>query len=180
MAEVDRPQSELEIYERLTAGFTGSLVRHARQIPEDKWNWSFSERTPTAREICEHAFMWLWCDRQQMTEDDISRHRPVPNLPSDRDSMIRLLEDEAQVWRRLVRSFSSESLLEEREAFEGDGRNVRWFLYHMGQHLVYKLGQLSMLYYQLGLDGAERYDAPHPNQIYEFSDVPAWPSPRRE
>lgn len=49
------PRTEIEVFEQLIRGFIGGIVRRAREIPEDRWNWSFSERTPTAREICEHA-----------------------------------------------------------------------------------------------------------------------------
>lgn len=180
MSVIDHLQSELEMFALMVPGFAGSIVRHAELIPDDKWNWSFSERTPTAREICEHAFVWMWCDRQQMTVPDLRRHRPTPNLPADRDSMLRLLEEEVEEWRRLIGSFTPEQLLDEYEAFDGDMRNLRGFLFHIGQHLIYKLGQLSVLYYELGLDGPEPYDAPYPNQIYGFADAALWPAGRND
>jgi len=177
--DTEHLQNELEAFEVMTAGYVGSILRAARQIPEDKWNWSFSERTPTAREICEHTFAWLWCDRQQMTLLDRSLHLPTPDLPSERESMIELLADEGEDWRRLVRSLTPEQLLDERESWDGDTSNLRSFLFHMGQHVIYKAGQIWMLNFELGLDGAEPYDAPYPNRYYGFADAAPWPSPRR-
>lgn len=172
----ERLQNELDTFELMTAGYVGSILRAAKQIPVDKWNWSISERTPTAREVCEHAFVWLWCDRQQMTVLDRSLHRPTPDLPTDRESMISLLENEGKEWRRLVRSLTSEQLLEERETWDGETRVMRSFLFHMAQHVVYKAGQIWMLAFELDGDGP--YDAPYPNRYYDFPDVAPWPSAR--
>ncbi len=176
--DFERLQNELEVFELMTAGYVGSIVRAASLIPDDKWNWSFSERTPTAKEICEHAFVWLWCDRQQLCVLDRSLHRPTPDLPSDRETMIQMLKAEAQEWRSLVRSLTLEQLQEERKPWEGETRLVRSFLFHMGQHVIYKAGQIWMLAFDLGLDGPEPYDAPFPNRIYGFKDTPPWPAPR--
>ncbi len=162
----------------MTAGFVGSIVRAAHQVPDDKWNWSFSEGTPTPREVCEHTFLWLWCDRQQVTVFDRSLHRPTPELPSARVPMIRVLEVEGEEWRRLVRSLTTAQLLDERESWDGEFRNIRAFLFHIGQHVIYKAGQMWMLCYGLGLDGTGPYAAPHPNEIYLFPDVSPWPAPR--
>ncbi|MEQ1820908.1 MAG: DinB family protein [Fimbriimonadaceae bacterium] len=176
--DFERLNSELEAYELMIAGYVGSIVRAARLIPDDKWNWSFSERTPTAREVCEHTFAWLVCDRQQMTLLDRSQHRPTPDPPADRQSMIRLLEEEARTWRHLIRSLSPEQMLDERESWDGEMRLIRSFLFHCGQEVVYKTGQIWMLAFELGLDGSEPYNAPYPNRYYDFTDWAPWPSPR--
>ncbi len=176
--DFERLESELEAFELMTAGYVVSIVRAASQIPDDKWNWSFSERTPSPREICEHAFAWLWCDRQQLTVLDRDLHRPTPDMPRDRTDMIRLLQDEGIEWRRLVRSLTPELLHEERETWNGERRLVRSFLFHMGQHVIYKAGQIWMLVFELGLDGFGPYDAPYPNRIYGFTDAAPWPAAR--
>jgi hypothetical protein len=44
---------------------------------------------------------------------------------------------------------------------------VRGFVCHMVQNTIYKNGQFMTLFYALGLDGTEPYDAPFPNPIYE-------------
>ncbi len=169
---------ELQVFELMIPGYVGSMVRIATGIPDDKWNWSMSERTPTARELCEHAFAWLVCDRQQMTVLDRSLHQPTPNLPADRLAMIELLQEEANEWRRLIRSLKPEDLDAVREPWPDSTRCLRSFLFHMGQNVIYKLGQISMLAFELGLDGGDPYDAPIPNKIYEFEGCPDWPSPR--
>ena len=176
--DLEHLQSELEVFEIMTAGFVGSIMRAAQGIPEDKWNWSFSERTPTPREVCEHTFAWLWCDRQQMTVPDRSLHRPTPDPPPARDSMVRLLEEEAMEWRRVVRALTPEMLLDERESWNGETRNIRSFLFHMGQNVVYKAGQIWTLAFELGLDGSGPYDAPYPNRYYGFTDFAPWPGRR--
>src|ERR1041385_7854372 len=102
--DIEALRCELEVFEVMTAGFVGSILRAARSIPAEKWNWSFSERTPTPREICEHTYVWLWCDRQHMTVLDRAKHRPTPDLPKDRDALLELLQQEADIWRELVRS----------------------------------------------------------------------------
>lgn len=178
MPDLDHLQSELEAFEIMTAGFVGSVLRAARSIPEDKWNWSISERTPTPREVVEHTFMWLWCDRQQMTILDRSLHRPTPDLPPGKEAMIEMLRAEGEEWREMVRALNPDDLLETRATFGGDSRNLRSFLFHMGQHVIYKAGQIWLLAFELGLDGAGPYTAPHPNEDYGF-EGPAWPSPRK-
>ena len=45
--------------------------------------------------------------------------------------------------------------------------NVRGYICHMIQNVIYKHGQFSELYFALGLDGKEPYMAPFPNPIYE-------------
>jgi hypothetical protein len=178
MADLERLQNELEVFETMIADYVGSVTRAAKLIPDDKWNWSFSERTPTAREICEHTFAWLYCDRQQLTVADRSKHRPTPDPPRDRESMIQLLQDEAGEWRRLIHSLSPDQMLQEHETWDGFMRNVRGFLFHMGQNVIYKAGQIWMLCFELGLDGLGPYDAPYPNHIYGFADAAPWPPNR--
>lgn len=170
--------NEIEVFELMICGYVGSILRAAHTISDEEWNWSFSERTPTSREICEHAFMWLWCDRQQLTVLDRTLHRPTPNLPADRLSMIRLLEQESNEWRLLIRGLDPKQLDEERMPWPGESRLVRSFLFHMGQHIIYKSGQMWMLAFHLGIDKCGPYDAPYPNKSYGFTDTQLWPSPR--
>lgn len=176
--DFERLETELEMFELMILGYIGSILRAASQIPDNKWNWSFSERTPTAREICEHTFVWLWCDRQQMTVLDRSLHKPTPELPTEKKQMIELLERERSEWRCLIRSMSADQLIEERESWDGEMRLVRSFLFHMGQHIVCKVGQIRMLFFELGLDGGEPYSAPYPDTYYGFTKTKPWPSPR--
>jgi uncharacterized damage-inducible protein DinB len=169
----DYPSSEIEVFEQLICDFTGGIIRRAREIPEEKWNWSFSERTPTAREICEHAWMWLRTDRQ----DIIARHQAIPEAPQNRIQMLDLLESEKDAWHQLIQTLSPEKLDELRNTPDGYERSVRSYLFHMAQHVVSKSGQMTMLHFELGLDGGEPYDAPHPNRLYGFGS-PTWPAPR--
>lgn len=173
------PGNEIEAFEQFICGFTGGILRRAREIPEDRWNWSFSERTPTAREICEHAWMWLRSDRQEITELDPSRLGAIPDPPSDRGEMLDLLESEMAAWRELLQMLSASMLDEFRSSPDGYVRSVRGYLFHISQHILSKSGQMTMLHFELGLDGGEPYDAPHPNRLYGFGS-PVWPAPRGE
>jgi hypothetical protein len=161
----------------LIADFLGGTIRRARLIPGDKWNWSFSERTPTAREICEHTFAWQWWDRQQIEVRDPSKYAATPTLPETQLDLLNILQDEAAQWRRAIRGLTPEQLAEERLDADGQLRNVRSLLAHAAQSVVYKQGQLCMLFYDLGLDGGKPYDAPWPNSDYGFPGAP-WPSRR--
>lgn len=171
--KVDYPTSEIEAFEQLICGFTGGILRRAREIPEEKWNWSFSERTPTAREICEHAWMWLRRDRQDITADQGA----IPETPIDRTEMLELLASEKDAWQDLIQTIKAPTMDELRFTPDGYSRSIRGYLFHMAQHIVSKCGQMTMLYFELGLDGGEPYDAPHPNRLFGFGD-PAWPAPR--
>lgn len=176
--DFERLQNELEVSEYGIVQYLESIARIAGLVPEEKWNWSFSERTPTTREICEHTFAWLWCDRQQIMVTDRSLHLPTPDPPANPRAMIELLQQEGMEWRSLIRSLSPEILAEEREPWPGEVRVVRSFLFHMLQNVIYKLGQLSLLAFELGLDGSKPYDAPYPNRLYGFASAAPWPSPR--
>jgi hypothetical protein len=89
-----------------------------------------------------------------------------------------MLVDEADEWRQLIGSLAPEQLLDEREPWEGETRNLRSFLFHIGQNNIYKAGQIWTLAFELGVDGLDPYSAPYPNQEYGFVDTPPWPSPR--
>ncbi|MBV6457647.1 MAG: hypothetical protein HONBIEJF_00764 [Fimbriimonadaceae bacterium] len=175
--DAEFPRSEIEAFEQLICGFTGGILRRAREIPEERWNWSFSERTPSAREICEHAWMWLRSDRQEITVLDPARQEAIPDPPQHRGEMLDLLESEKEAWRELMQSIDTPMMDELRVSPDGYRRSVRGYLFHMAQHIVSKCGQMTMLHFELGLDGGEPYNAPHPNRLYGFG-APAWPSPR--
>lgn len=170
----DFPTREIDTFDQLICGFTGGILRRAREIPEVRWNWSFSERTPTAREICEHTWLWLCADRQDLTVVDSSLLKSIPDPPLGRAEMLQLLENEMETWRVLLRDLYPENLDEMRSSPDGHSRTVRGYLFHMAQHVVSKSGQMTMLHFELGLDGGEPYDAPHPNRVYGFGS-PDWP-----
>lgn len=108
---------------------------------------------------------------------DPAQHVAIPDTPGDRLEMLELLESEKEAWRELIHSLDAKTLDEPRVLIDEHSRSVRGFLYHMAQHIVSKSGQMTMLYFELGLDGGEPYDAPHPNRIF-FGGEPAWPAKR--
>ena len=169
----DSSLSEIDVFEQLICGFTGGILRRAREVPEDKWNWSFSERTPTAREICEHAWMWLRSDRNDLSQDQ----QAIPETPPTQTEMLDLLESEKEAWHQLIQTIKPPMMDEIRTTPDGHESTVRGYLFHMAQHIVSKSGQMTMLHFELGLDGGEPYDAPHPNRLFGFGS-PAWPAKR--
>ena len=63
-------------------------------------------------------------------------------------------------------SLTPEQMDAPRSQFNAFGMNVRGFVLHIIQNTIYKHGQFATLYFALGLDGTEPYDAPFPNPIY--------------
>ena len=45
--------------------------------------------------------------------------------------------------------------------------NVRGFIAHMIQNVIYKHGQFATIFFALGMDGDGPYTAPFPNPIYK-------------
>lgn len=161
-------QNENETYAWLLIGHLKSMVHRLRQIPPDRWDWQPEPMAPSARILAVHTWQWLMCDRQHIAEPDASQHTLVPEPPDEPQALCDALAAETQRWDDLLRSLTPEQLLAPRNQFNMTEYtlNVRWFVAHMIQNSIYKHGQLSMLYFMLGLDGPEPYDAPFPNPIY--------------
>ena len=83
--------------------------------------------------------------------------------------MCDALEQEADAWEELLKGLRPEDLLRAGRQFGREEAlvNVRWFVAHMVQNVIYKHGQFSTIFYALGLDGEEPYDAPFPNRLYK-------------
>ncbi|HEY3412533.1 MAG TPA: ankyrin repeat domain-containing protein [Armatimonadota bacterium] len=158
--------SETQVYEHALCEHLDTMVYRMKLIPADKWDWSPAVYVPSARVIARHTWSWLRCDRQHILETDCSRHERIPELGAQGELSLALTEETA-AWRSLLRGMTAERLAEPRAQFGTFAVNVRWFVYHMIQHVVYKSGQLAELFFALGLDGLEPYDAPWPNACYD-------------
>lgn len=159
---------ENEAYVSLLCGHLGQMVRRLRQIPADRWDWTFAPPAPTPRILATHAWQWLICDRQHIAEPDACRHPRVPDPPADPSALCDALQEETDRWHSLLMSLTLEQLDEPRRQFNEYEMPVRGFVCHMIQNCIYKHGQLATIYFALGLDGEEPYDAPFPNPIYEM------------
>lgn len=159
--------SEGELFERLLLGYIGAFTRDLAKFPEDKWDWTPDLAAPTARMIATHVWQWLVCDRQHLEEPDVTKHRLVPEPPTEPKAMISLIETERENWERLLSRLIPGRLDDPVRQFGDTDGNVRGFVGHMLQNTIYKCGQLSVLYFALGLDGKGPYEAPLPNAIYE-------------
>ena len=161
-------RDESELYARILCDHLRGFTRRLRNLPEDQWDWTPNVAAPTARILAAHAWQWLVCDRQHIEEPDVLKHALVPDPPRQPAAMIAALEEETENWRRLIEGLTPEGLARPMRQFgvyeEG---NVRGFVGHMIQNAIYKHGQFATLFFALGLDGSERYDAPWPNPIYE-------------
>ncbi len=143
-------------------GMAGCL----RQIPADKWDWTFAPPAPTPRILAAHTLSWLVCDRQHIEEPDALKHALVPEMPTDPAAVCDALDAEIARWGLLLDRLTPEDLDAPRFQFNGYPMTVRDFLGHIVQNSIYKNGQLMTLFYALGLDGDAPYDAPFPNPIY--------------
>jgi uncharacterized damage-inducible protein DinB len=145
-----------------------TLAHFVRQIPPDKLDFTYDQAAPTARTVATHALQWLICDRHHIEEPDATKHPRVPDPPTDPQGLANALAAEGENWKALLRSLTPEQMDERRLQF-GESEyemNVRSFVAHITQNTIYKSGQLSYLFYALGLDGTGPYEAPFPNQIY--------------
>lgn len=161
-------RNENELYANVLVDWhLQGFIYRLRRIPADKWEYQPALPAPSARILAEHAWQWLVCDRQHIAEPDAARHPRIPDPPADQQAMCDVLEAEAHAWRRLVLDMTPEQLAAPRRQFgQGDDLNVRWFIGHMLNNVIYKHGQLATIYFALGLDGDEPYSAPFPNPIY--------------
>ena len=92
---------------------------------------------------------------------------PVPT-PDGQIALCDALAEETDRWEAMILSLTPEQLGEERHQFNDPGPwSIRGILHHMNQNCVYKNGQLSYLYFAMGLDGTDPYAAPFPNPIYD-------------
>ncbi len=145
------------------------MVSRARLIPPDKFDWTFAPPAPTPRILVTHAWQWLVCDRQHLEQPDASLHPRVPDAPTDQQALCDALAAETDRWEQLLASLTDERMAETRQQFNDASWDwsVRGSVYHMVQNCIYKHGQLSTLFFALGLDGTEAYTAPFPNPIYD-------------
>ncbi len=162
------PKTELELCRMLLIMHLRGFVYELRQLPADKWDWTPDQAAPTARTVAVHAWQWLICDRQHIEEPDAAKHADVPDAPHDPEAFCAAFEAETENWNQLLRALTPEQL-------DWSGRqfniaeapmNTRGFIGHVIQNTIYKHGQFSTLFFALGLDGMEPYDAPFPNPIY--------------
>jgi Uncharacterized protein conserved in bacteria len=168
-------QNENEAYVDLLCVHLQAIVRRLRGIPPEKWDWQPDITAPSARILAHHAWQWLICDRQHILNADASQHPRIPEPPADPEAICQALVEETENWRAMLLSLTPEQFDEPRIQFNfpEPEMNVRYFVCHMIQNTIYKHGQLSVLYFMLGLDGPEPYAAPFPNPIYEEEFGPA-------
>ena len=142
------------------------MTERLREIPEDKWDWTFAPPAPTPRILASHTLHWLVCDRQHIEEPDAAKHPLVPDPPAEPSALCDALDAETDRWEELLRRLTPEEMEEPRSQFNEYPMPVRGFVGHIVQNSIYKHGQLATLYFALGMDGDAPYDAPFPNPIY--------------
>ena len=159
---------EMKAYEGLLCSHLRTFVYRLRQLPADKWDWTPHQAAPTARTLATHTWQWLICDRQHINEPDAAKHTDIPEPPQDPKAMCDALEAETLEWETLLRRLTPEEMNRIGYQFNiAEAKlTVRGFVCHMIQNAIYKHGQFSELYFALGLDGTEPYEAPFPNPIY--------------
>ena len=160
--------SELANYDRMLEDHLGAMIRGLRRLKPEHRDWTPDQAAPSCRVIAEHAWQWMVCDRQHITEPDASLHAEIPEAPRDSTQLCLILEQELYTWRELISSLPAELLDEPRFHFgiEENTMNIRSLIGHTIQNVVYKHGQFAVLFYALGYDGDLPYSAPLPNAIY--------------
>lgn len=153
-------------YKQHLCGHVRYMAHRLRKLPADKWDWTPDPAAPTARILATHTWQWLICDRQHIVDPDPANHPLLPDPPDDPSAMCDAMDAEISVWERMIDALTLEQLAEPRTQFGQGDLNVLWFLGHMLQNCIYKHGQFSTLFFALGLDGVEPYDAPFPNTFY--------------
>ena len=160
--------NENKAYEVLLVMHLRTFVHELRRLPPDKWDWTPDQAAPTPRILARHTLQWLICDRQHINEPDAAKHADIPEPPQAPAAFCDALEAETQAWQALLRRLTPEQMDEIRYQFNvmEAKMTVRGFVCHIIQNTIYKHGQFSELYFALGLDGTEPYEAPFPNPIY--------------
>lgn len=159
-------ENENKAYAWLLHSHVVCLANRLRQVPRERWEWQVEVSAPSARILAEHTWQWLVCDRQHIQEPDLTLHPDVPSPPEDQEAMCDILQAEADTWREMILALTPEQFDEPRSQFGDYDTNIRWFICHMIQNCIYKHGQFSTIFFALGLDGTEPYEAPFPNPIY--------------
>ena len=160
--------NENKAYEILLCSHARTFIHRLGQLPPDKWDWTPDQAAPTPRILASHALQWLICDRQHINEPNAAKHSDIPELPTEPAAFCEAFERETQAWQTLLQNLTPEQMDGVRYQFNfPDAKmTVRGFVVHVTQNLIYKNGQFSELYFALGLDGTEPYQAPFPNPIY--------------
>ena len=160
--------NENKAYEILLCSHARTFIHRLRQLPPDKWDWTPDQAAPTPRILASHALQWLICDRQHINEPDAAKHPDIPEMPQDPAAFCDAFELETQEWQTLLQNLTPEQMDQRRRQFNfpDSKMTVRGFVAHVIQNLIYKNGQFSELYFALGLDGTEPYEAPFPNPFY--------------
>jgi hypothetical protein len=166
-------EPEIALYEQNLCGHLAQMVYRLRQMSAEQIDYRPAVSAPTARILATHALQWLICDRQHIEEPDAARHARIPAAPEDPAALCDALTVEIENWRAMLRAMTPERLELPRSQFNQHPMTVRDFVGHMLQNCIYKNGQLATLYFALGLDGTEPYDAPFPNPIYDELFGPA-------
>lgn len=151
----------------MLCGYVEGMASWLRKIPDAQWNWTPAVSAPTPRQVAEHTWCTLLGDRQHLEEPDVMRHSLLPDPPHEPATLCGSLEAEAQWWREWLAQQTETTYLAPRKQFGVKPVNARWIVYHAMQQVVYKMGQLAWLYYALGLDGTEPYQAPSYNELYQ-------------
>jgi len=148
-------------------GHLRAMAGNLRKLTPEHWDWTYAPPAPTPRVIAIHTLAWLQCDRQHILNPDVTTHSPVPEPPTEPEEICRALEREADEWEHLLKRLTPNDLEGDRKQFGFGPINVRGFVTHMVQNVIYKHGQFATLYFALGYDGDAPYEAPFPNPIYK-------------
>lgn len=166
--------NELEADAGILLNHLRGMAKSLRKLTPEQWDWTYAPAAPTPRMIGTHTLAWLQCDRQHINNPDATSHKPTPDSPTEPEAICLAIEAEADEWETLLNSLTLEDLSKEYRQFGLEDRpmNVRGFVAHMVQNVIYKHGQFATIFFALGFDGTVLYKAPYPNDLYrEFLGI---------
>ena len=136
-------------------------------MSDEQWTWRPSAPAPNAKETVSHALAWMISDRMHLEERADVATADV-DIPTSQKDLLGALKEEADKWRSWLSKADSRELSKKVKRYGILPVTKRFFVGHALQNLVYKSGQLSVLYFTQGLDGDAPFTAPMPKDILEM------------
>jgi len=156
--------TECDVYRLMFLFHAEHIIQRCEAMTDEQWNWRPSVPAPNARETASHALMWMISDRMHL-EERTDVHTAIVEVPNKKEELLQAFRSEVEVWRTWLTNADSRDLNKKVKRFGILPTTKRFFVGHALQNLVYKSGQVSVLYFAQGLDGTEPFKAPSQQEI---------------
>ncbi len=143
-----------------------NIIKRSEAMTHEQWTWRPAIPAPNSQETASHALAWMISDRMHL-EEQPNLHSAKVDIADNKNDLIEQFKREAEIWREWLSKADHRELNKKVKRFGIFPMTKRFFVGHALQNLVYKSGQLSILYFAQGLDGDAPFNAPMPEQILE-------------